>query len=75
MEVDPKILRRGVGSSCRWNCFMSTELEHIFEKICGIFFITLSFFNTYDKIQTITKQQNLKKKLSSIGGIGIALIS
>lgn len=44
--VEVKILGRGVGFSRRWNCFLSTELEHIFEKMCGshFFFLLLSFF-------------------------------
>lgn len=27
--------RRGREFSCRWNCFLSSELENILEKMCG----------------------------------------
>lgn len=43
VEVEVKILGRGVGFSCRWNCFLSTELEHIFEKMCGSVFFIIVF--------------------------------
>lgn len=57
--VEVKILGRGVGFSCRWNCFLSTELEHIFEKMCGSFFSLLLFLINRRKSKQWQNSQNL----------------